>query len=119
MLIVGEELKVSPSPKPAATDSLALIVMDPLAAELACPCVKGYAQRNYHKLAELLSQEIGRPVEVFFAETLKGATEKKSSGRADIIIGKSSVVKHGAGQLKIDIEHVGSLTGQDGETTQT
>ncbi|MCA9094215.1 MAG: PQQ-binding-like beta-propeller repeat protein [Planctomycetaceae bacterium] len=119
MLIAGEELKVSPSPKPTVGDSLALIVMDPLAAELACPCVKGYAQRNYHKLAELLSQEIGRPIEVFFAETLKGATEKKSSGRADIIIGKSSVVKHGAGQLKMDIEQVGSLTGQDGETTQT
>jgi hypothetical protein len=30
---------------------LTMIVMDPLAAPLACPCVKGYAQRDYEKLA--------------------------------------------------------------------
>src|SRR5947208_3409602 len=33
---------------------LTLIVMDPLAAPLSCPCVKGYAQRDYEKLAKQL-----------------------------------------------------------------
>ena len=28
-------------------EPLCLVVMDPLAAELACPCVAGYAQRDY------------------------------------------------------------------------
>ena len=31
-----------------------MVVMDPLALPLSCPCVKGYAQRNYDKLGEKL-----------------------------------------------------------------
>ena len=34
---------------------LSLVVMDPLAAPLSCPCVQGYAQRQYEKLAEYLT----------------------------------------------------------------
>lgn len=30
-----------------AADGLSLVVMDPLAAPLSCPCVEGYAQRKY------------------------------------------------------------------------
>ena len=29
-----------------STSPLVLVVMDPLAKELSCPCVKGYAQRE-------------------------------------------------------------------------
>jgi hypothetical protein len=31
---------------------LTIVVMDPLALPLSCPCVKGYAQRKYETLAE-------------------------------------------------------------------
>lgn len=108
-----------PLPAKSPSNSLAMIVMDPLAAELACPCVKGYAQRNYAKLAEFLAKRIGRPVEVFFAETLPAATEKKSNGKADIVVGKFSVVRNGEKNLKLKLDHVSSLTGQDGNTHQT
>src|SRR5690606_33179298 len=50
----------------AATGPLRLVVMDPLAEPLSCPCVEGYAQRKYEKLAEYLSQELGREVTVAF-----------------------------------------------------
>ena len=78
----------------------ALIVMDPLALPLSCPCVKGYAQRDYDKLAAFLSTELGRPVKVAFHESLKVALEKKTAGRADIVIGKHSVVLADAKKLE-------------------
>src|SRR6266446_1433754 len=40
-------------------EPIALIVMDPLAKELACSCVRGHAQRDYHQLALHLGKEIG------------------------------------------------------------
>lgn len=47
---------------------LTLIVMDPLAAPLSCPCVKGYAQRDYEKLANHLEKQLGREVKLHFNE---------------------------------------------------
>src|SRR5712672_2456738 len=75
---------------------LTVVVMDPLAAPLSCPCVAGYAQRDYEKLGKFLEGKLGRPVQVAFAETLTGALEKKTQGKADLVIGKDSVVRAGA-----------------------
>lgn len=69
--------------------SLSLIVMDPLAAPLSCPCVEGYAQRNYEVLASHLENAMSRKVDVTFGESLAMAL-KKSGGNADIVIGKQS-----------------------------
>lgn len=103
--------------KPVAP--LTVVVMDPLAAPLSCPCVKGYAQRDYQKLAAQLEKDLGRPVKVFFAETLTEALKKKSSGKADLIIGKDSVVRAGARDNGLVVAPVAALTGKDGKTTQT
>ena len=107
----------------SATDAptgapLTIIVMDPLALELSCPCVKGYAQRDYHRLAEFLQQRLKRPVELAFSESLVTALKDKTSGRADLIIGKASVVRHDAARAKLPLQSVASLTGKDGSTTQ-
>src|SRR5688572_9733135 len=40
--------------KPPAKDPAVLVVLDPLAKELACACVKGFGQRDYRKLAAKL-----------------------------------------------------------------
>ena len=57
-LSVSQAADAAETPKqPAVTASkpavepLSLIVMDPLAAPLSCPCVAGYAQRKYEVLA--------------------------------------------------------------------
>ena len=50
-----------------------MVVMDPLAAPLSCPCVAGYAQRKYEVLGEYLSKRLGRPVVVTFAESIARA----------------------------------------------
>lgn len=96
-----------------------MVVMDPLSADLACPCVKGYAQRDYKKLAAHIAKETGRPVNVFHAETLADALKKKTEGKADIIIGKESVVRHDAKALGIGAVPLVSLKGLDGKTTMT
>lgn len=104
----------------ADSPALTMIVMDPLAAPLSCPCVKGYAQRNYARLAEFLSKELDRPVKVVFNESLaKAIDDEDSGGRADIVIGKRSVVAAQAGKRTTPLKPVLALTGKDGLTTQT
>ena len=98
--------------------SLALIVMDPLAAPLSCPCVKGYAQRDYQRLADFLSRELGRPVELAYAESLAKGMEKLG-GRADVVIGKRSVVLSDATRADVELEPVAALGNKDGTLYQT
>lgn len=102
-----------------ADEPLTVVVMDPLAAPLSCPCVKGYAQRDYEKLAAFMAARLGRPVKVHFAETLTAALEKKTGGKVDLVIGKDSVVRAEAAKNKVAITQVAALTGKDGLTTQT
>ncbi|MGA2498974.1 MAG: PhnD/SsuA/transferrin family substrate-binding protein [Tepidisphaeraceae bacterium] len=105
-------------PVPAG-QPLTLIVMDPLARELSCPCVRGYAQRDYNALARFLQTRINRPVKVTFSESLVKAVTDKTEGRADIVVGKESVVRADAAALKRTLEPIVRLTGKDGATTQT
>ncbi len=108
--------------KPAASGSKTpffLVVMDPLCDKLACDCVKGYAQRKYDRLGELLEATLSRPVKVVYGDTIASVLREKSDGRADLIIGKHSVVKFDAGFNKLAITPVAMLTGLDGMTTQT
>lgn len=97
---------------------LTIVVMDPLALPLSCPCVKGYAQRDYDKLGAYLAKELGRPVEVVFNESLEAAVKDQTEGRADIVIGKRSVVAAQAKRLSLPLKSALSLTGKDGKTTQ-
>ena len=103
---------------PAADDALSLVVMDPLAMPLSCPCVKGYAQRDYDKLAEHLSQKLGRQIHVAYSDSLIAALRDKTEGKADIIIGKHSVVLFDAKKAGREVKHVAMLTGKDGDVTQ-
>jgi ABC-type phosphate/phosphonate transport system substrate-binding protein len=98
---------------------LVLVVMDPLALPLSCPCVKGYAQRKYEHLGVFLTKELGRPVKVFWNESLEKAMKEKTDGKADIVIGKYSVVLSDAKRTSQTMTPVASLTGKDGKTTQT
>lgn len=106
-----------------ATDTkapaLTLVIMDPLALPLSCPCVKGYAQRDYEQLSRYMEQQLGRPVEIAFSESLTAALKKKTNGKADVVIGKHSVVLHDAKKAEMKFSPIGSLTGKDGKTTQT
>ena len=99
------------------SESLSLIVMDPLAAPLSCPCVEGYAQRNYNVLAKHLESTLGRKVKLTYGGSLKLAL-KKSAGKADIVIGKQSVVRADAAAEQIELTAISRLTDQQGSTEQ-
>ena len=101
-----------------AEDALIMVVMDPLAKELSCPCVKGYAQRDYQQLGKFLEQRLKQPVKVLFMESLKEGLEREGLTGADLIIGKDSVVRSQSKSLKMPAEHLAALTGKTGQTTQ-
>jgi outer membrane protein assembly factor BamB/ABC-type phosphate/phosphonate transport system substrate-binding protein len=103
----------------AQQGELSLVVMDPLAAPLSCPCVEGYAQRQYEKLAEYLSKKLDRPVHVTFAESFEKPLAKESCTAIDIAVGKDSVVRYDAAKMKLGATPLARLTGKDGKTTQT
>ncbi|MCA9050616.1 MAG: PhnD/SsuA/transferrin family substrate-binding protein [Planctomycetaceae bacterium] len=101
----------------STSDSLLMVVMDPLAGPLSCPCVEGYAQRKYEVLAGELQQELGSSVRVVFAESLKLAVEK-AGRQPDFIVGKDSVVRADGVREKMKLSPVLRLTDRDGRTTQ-
>jgi hypothetical protein len=110
---------VDAQPDAAGREPLMMVVMDPLALPLACPCVQGYAQRKYEKLAERLEQALRRPVKIVFNESLTAALKGDAQGRADLVIGKHSVVLFDAHRADLSLQAIASLTGKDGATTQT
>lgn len=103
----------------SAAEPLSLVVMDPLALPLSCPCVEGYAQRDYDAFAKYLSDELGRPVTVTFAESLENALAKSTCPHVDLVIGKESVARAQGERLELDLTPLAKLTGKDGRSTQT
>jgi ABC-type phosphate/phosphonate transport system substrate-binding protein len=101
-----------------AADALLMVVMDPLAKPLSCPCVAGYAQRDYEKLAESLQKRLGREVKLVFNESLTSALKASEAKSADLVIGKQSVIVHDAKAGGLTLTKVAMLTGKDGLTTQ-
>lgn len=115
LLSAAEEKPVSAP----GVKGLVLLVMDPLAKELSCPCVKGYAQRDYLELASHLAKKHKRAVKTVFSESLVGALrDGKLTTGVDLIIGKRSVVEFDAKASKLEVTAIGSLSGKDGITTQ-
>jgi ABC-type phosphate/phosphonate transport system substrate-binding protein len=98
----------------ADAEPLRLAVMDPLAKQLSCPCVQGYAQRDYEELAAFLGEALGREVKVAFGESL----DAFQGEGFDLVIGKRSVIAADAGRLGFDVVPVAALAGKDGLTTQ-
>lgn len=93
-----------------------LVVMDPLCDKLACDCVEGYAQRNYERLGEFLSEKLNAKVVVDYGEDL--ARVIKLDGAAiDLIAGKSSLVLYDAKRVNLAIRPIGELTGMDGSVS--
>ena len=98
--------------------ALTVLVMDPLALPLSCPCVKGHAQRLYDKLGSYLEKQLGQPVNVLFSDDLAKVLRNETKD-IDVIIGKRSVVRFDAKISKLDVRPAMMLTGQDGKTSVT
>jgi ABC-type phosphate/phosphonate transport system substrate-binding protein len=115
----AEEKPAAKQPLTIPDGALVMVVMDPLAAPLSCPCVEGYAQRDYDKLAEFLTAKLGRLVVATYNASLPAALKMDTGGRADIVVGKRSVVLYDAKRAGKQFEPVLALSGKDGQTTMT
>jgi ABC-type phosphate/phosphonate transport system substrate-binding protein len=117
-LLADEKAAETKKPVEIPTNALVMVVMDPLAAPLSCPCVQGYAQRDYDKLAAHLTAQLGQPVVAVYNASLPAALSLETKGRADIVIGKHSVVLYDAQRAGKQLRPVLALSGRDGKTTQ-
>ncbi len=98
---------------------LTVVVMDPLALPLSCPCVQGHAQRRYDQLAAFLEHRLQRRVELLFTEDLAKVLRGQPGKAIQLIIGKRSVVQSDARINGLTVRPVMMLTGKDGKTTLT
>lgn len=117
-LVIASSCLVDGSAAGDGNETICVAIMDPLAARLSCPCVAGYAQRDYEALAGHLEQKLGRPVKIGFGESVRRATETAGCPVAHIIIGKHSVVKADARAAGLNIESILALSDLQGQTTQ-
>jgi ABC-type phosphate/phosphonate transport system substrate-binding protein len=108
----GQSQKVGP-------ESIVLVVMDPLAKELACACVKKYGQRDYRKLAARLETTTKQRVSIEFSDDLAESLAGLSPRQEVIVVGDKSLVAHGAKKAGLQFHAVCELSGLDGSTTVT
>lgn len=101
----------------AAPAQLLLVVMDPLASELACACVKGYGQRNYRVLAARLRSALNLPVAIEFTDDLAETLSLVGAGRHLVVVGDRADLPHQFERAKVQSHLVAELTGLDGATT--
>jgi ABC-type phosphate/phosphonate transport system substrate-binding protein len=107
-----------PASKGISAEKLNLVVMDPLCAPLACECVQGYAQRRYEVLGKYLEKKLGVKIKVVFDPSLTNVLKEKTVSKADIIIGKHSVIESDAKINQLSLTPIASLTDKEGLTTQ-
>lgn len=101
------------------SEPLVLVVLDPLAKELACACVEGFGQRDYRKLAARLETALNQPVNIEFSDDLAESIAWIGLGREMIIVGQRSSVAEAAGQAGLPALPICELTDPDGSTTLT
>jgi outer membrane protein assembly factor BamB len=109
----ADEKRVSTTKRP-----LTLVVLDPLARELACACVKGFGQRDYRKVSNLLTSKLGARVSIEFSDDLADTVEQLGGANGEyLIVGDRSLVAHASKAAGLKCEPLCELTDRDGATT--
>ena len=93
------------------------VVLDPLAKELACACVKGYGQRDYRMLAARLESALKQPVSVEFSDDLAETLALASPGQEVIVAGEQSRVAQDSQKAGLKSRPLCELTDPEGGTT--
>ncbi|NOS71199.1 MAG: PQQ-binding-like beta-propeller repeat protein [Verrucomicrobia bacterium] len=103
----------------ASSQPIILVVLDPLAKELACACVKGYGQRDYRKLGARLELTLKQRVVVEYSDDLAESLKLASPGQEVIVVGEQSLIVQSAKRAALKCHPVCELTDPDGNTTLT
>ncbi len=105
------------SPSKGKPAPIMLVVMDPLAKELACACVQGYGQRDYRKLAARLESVVKQRVTIEFSDDLTETLKLASPGQEVILVGERSAATKAAKQAALKSHPVCELTDPEGNST--
>ena len=105
--------------RPASSQPIMLVVLDPLAKELACACVKGYGQRDYRKLGARLELTLKQRVVVEYSDDLAESLKLASRGQEVIVVGEQSLIVQSAKRAALKCHSICELTDPDGSTTLT
>ncbi|HEX5221790.1 MAG TPA: PhnD/SsuA/transferrin family substrate-binding protein, partial [Verrucomicrobiae bacterium] len=97
--------------------AILFVVLDPLAKELACACVKGYGQRDYRKLAARLESALKQPVSIEFSDDLAETLKLATAGQEVIVVGEQSRVAQDSKKAGLKSHPICELTDPDGSTT--
>lgn len=118
VLLLGCLLLGAGSMRGAASSKtpVVMVVMDPLAKELACACMQGYGQRDYRKLAARLEAALKQEVSIEFSDDLAQTMKVIERGQGVIVIGEASRVSKGAMQAGLKARAVSELTDSNGDT---
>jgi outer membrane protein assembly factor BamB len=103
----------------ASARPILLVVMDPLAKELACACVKGYGQRDYRKLAAWLESGLKQGVSIEFSDDLAETLKLAEPGQEVIVAGESSLIVENAKRATLACQPLCALTDPAGDTSLT
>lgn len=98
-------------------DPVRMVVLDPLAKELACACVQGHGQRDYRKLAARLEKAVQKRMAIEFSDDL---VETLSGVRPDsevIVIGDRALVADAGRRTPVKIRPVCELTDREGRSS--
>jgi ABC-type phosphate/phosphonate transport system substrate-binding protein len=106
-------------PPKSGPEPIMLVVMDPLAKELACACVKGYGQRDYRKLAARLQTALKQRVSIEFSDDLAESMRLADPGQEVIVVGERAMVAQDAKRAELNCHPIAELTDLDGNTTLT
>jgi len=112
-------LQAGTTQPPEDLGPLTVLVMDPLSSRLACDCVEGYAQRNYDVLGAYIEEQLGRTVNVVYAESLQKGVLAAQPDQVDLIVGKRSLVEADLAGCDRAATPLAMLTDQQGSTTLT
>src|SRR5438046_7944347 len=110
MLSLGLGCAFSKPLQQGRSEPIVLVVMDPLAKELACACVKGYGQRDYRKLAARLEKALKQRIAIEFSDDLAESLVGLPEGGEVIVIGDQSLAAHGAKRAGLNCHRLRDLT---------
>lgn len=100
---------------PDTDRTLAIVVMDPLAAPLSCACLNGVGQRRYDLLEPWLAKKLNRKLEVVYAESLALAVNRLGR-QPDLVFGQQSVVEFDAVIAETNLRLIAELKDQTGNS---
>jgi outer membrane protein assembly factor BamB len=98
-------------------DPVRMVVLDPLAKELACACVQGHGQRDYRKLAARLEKAVQKRLAIEFSDDLVETLSGVGPDSEIIVVGDRALVTGADVRTPVNFRPVCELTDREGRSS--